>query len=91
MFPLKDNFNSFIQKSKEVLYTLDINNDVPIEPDFRFRLARMLQEAIETDSHPNMQKISLFLERNRFDMVLFYKPVDGESYAEIIELKRISR
>lgn len=91
MFPLKDNFDIFIQKTKDVLSSLDINNDVPIEPDLRFRLARMLQELIEADNHPDMLDISLFLERNKFDMVLFYKPVVGEPFAEIIELKRGSR
>ena len=91
MFPLKDNFDIFIQKTKDLLYTLDINNDVPIEPDLRFRLARMLQGLIEADNHPDMLDISLFLERNKFDMVLFYKPVVEEPFAEIIELKRGSR
>jgi len=91
LFPLKDNLDNFIQKIKDVLCTLDINNDVPIEPDFRFHLARMLQEVIDDDTHPDMQKISLFLERDGFDLVLFYKPVIGEPFAEIIELKRGSR
>ena len=86
MFPLFQNTGIFRNKFTAYLKQFDINSEIPIEPDFRFHLMKFLMDNLN-ENKGRFDEISIFLERNKFDLVIFYKK-DNKKFAEAIELKR---
>lgn len=87
-----DSFKKFADEIYDMFSQIDLNKLVPIEEDLRFRIARLIQESIESSSKES--EIILTLERQsvdtniKIDIVIFYIPKDDSPFAEIIELKR---
>lgn len=92
-FGRNNNYLKFIKQIYNSLNEINLNEIVPTEEEFRFKIASIIQNWIDAKDKVDMNKIIMTLERqstnrSKIDIVIFYYPKIEKPFAEIIELKR---